>query len=233
MGGLCESKKGSINTKPEFQEPINNNLYNLEYICQINTSKIKGIGAFLKIIIDNNKTFYCLITNIELNKKELLDSNENIEVYYDNLQYKFIIKLNENKRFLRYYKEINTMVIQILKDIDNVSEKYFLTPKPTYENLVGEKIYITQIIDNKKFNGFKGEIKNVEENKFTHSVDVKNGFSGNAVFLENTHEFIGINLESKLNDNENFGYFLSEIKIILNSKRIDFSKILLFHPNYK
>ena len=128
MGGLCDSKKGSIIIKPEFPE-INNNLYNLKYICQIDSPRIKGIGAFLKIIIDNNKIFYCIITNIELNKKELSELKENIEVYYDNLQYKFIINLNENKRFLRYYKEINTTIIQILKNIDNIPENYFFTPK--------------------------------------------------------------------------------------------------------
>ena len=127
MGGLCDSKKGPIIIKPEFQEPISNNLYNLKYICQIDSPRIKGIGAFLKIIIDNNKIFYCIITNIELNKKELSELKENIEVYYDNLQYKFIINLNENKRFLRYYKDINTTVIQILLNIDinSAQENYF------------------------------------------------------------------------------------------------------------
>ena len=129
MGGLCDSQKGPNIIKPEFQEPISNNLYNLKYICQIDSPRIKGIGAFLKIIIDNNKTLYYLITNIELNKKELSELNENIEVYYDDLQYKFIINLNENNRFLRYYKEINTTIIQILKDIDNIPENYFFTPK--------------------------------------------------------------------------------------------------------
>ena len=194
----------------------NNNIYKLKYICQINSSKKKGIGAFLKIAIDS-KPFYCIIANIELNKEELLKLNENIEVNYNNLQNKFIINLKENKRFLRYYKEINITIIQILINIDSVSENYFFLPKATYENLEGEKIYIAHISKDNQCNNFRGEIKKVEENKFIHSVDVKNGFSGNFVFLENK-EFIGINLEGKIDDNENYGYFLNEIKSLLMLK---------------
>ena len=111
MGGTCDCGD-------------NNNIYKIKYICQINSSRIKGIGAFLKIAI-NSKPFYCVITNIKLNEQELLKVDENIEVNYNNLQNKFIITLKENERILRYNKEINITIIKILINIDNVSENYF------------------------------------------------------------------------------------------------------------
>ena len=218
MGGICESKS-NINYA---NKDSNNNIYNLNYICQINSPRIKGIGLFLKIFIDD-KILYCIITNTKLNKKELSDLNESIEVYYNynTVQRKFIINLNENNRFLRYYENINTTVIQILIKKDDVPENYFFSPRPNYENLGGEKIYISQISDDNKC---CGEITKVNKNKFTYSVNEKNGSLGNFVFLENTNELIGINLERKINDNENYGYFLSEINNLLMSNKVDKSE---------
>jgi hypothetical protein len=81
----------------------------------------------------------------EFNEKEL-QLNESIEVYYNNKQNHFSINLKKNKRFLRYYNDINTTIIEILidKDKDNVPENYFFLLK-NYENLVGEEINIIQI----------------------------------------------------------------------------------------
>ena len=221
MGEVCDCGKKNNKENRQFKiDSISNNnlynMYNLNYICHIKSSKINRIGSFLKIAIDN-ELFYCIITNIELNKEELLKVDESIEVYYNKRQDISIINLKENERFLRYYKDINTTVIQILIDKDNIPEDYFFLPKSTYGNLVDKKIYIIQISDDNKYNKFQGEIKNIKENKFTHSANVKNGFSGNYVFLESINEFIGINLESKKNDNEGNGYFLSEIESLLKN----------------
>ena len=227
MGTICDSKKNIVKIGQEKPKQ-DNNIFNLNYICLI-SSPIKGIGFFLKIDIDN-KPFYCIITNIEFNKKELLDLNENIEVYFNGLQNKFIINLKEKKRFLRFYKDINTTVIQILLNIDinSAQENYFFSPRTTYEDFVGKKIDITQISEDNKYNIFKGEIKKINENLFTHSANVKNGFLGNFIILENTYEFIGINLERKTDENENYGYFLSKIKNLLMPKKI----IILDNKNY-
>lgn len=169
--GLCDSTRN-----------ININIFNYYYICQISTPRITGIGAFLKITV-YSKPFYCIITNIELNKKELLELNENIEVNYNCLQNKFIINLKENERFLRYYKDFNITIIQILIDIDSISENCFISPKSTYENLVEEKIYISQISKGNKYSSFfKGKIKKINGNIFTYFTNVKNGFLGNFIF---------------------------------------------------
>jgi hypothetical protein len=137
MGGICETKRNidGINQPIQIQSDRNNKIYYLNYICHISSPRIKGIGFFLKIFIDD-KPLYCIITNFELNKKDLSDLNESIEVYYNynNLQKKFIINLNENNRILRYDKSINTTVIQILIKKDNVPENYFFPPRPNYEN---------------------------------------------------------------------------------------------------
>ena len=82
--------------------------YNLNYICQISSTRIKVIGFFLKISTFS-KEFYCIIPNIEFNEKEL-QLNESIEVYYNNKQNHFSINLKKNKRFLRYYM----ILIQLL-----------------------------------------------------------------------------------------------------------------------
>ena len=74
--------------------------------------------------------FYCLLLNEKVIKKELLNNNININISYGNELKPKNINLNNNKRYMKSFTDIDLdiTVIEILDDND-ISKDYFFNPE--------------------------------------------------------------------------------------------------------
>ena len=198
---------------------IDNSLYNLykvcKSVCKIRISNRTGSGFLIKLFRENNP-FYCLITNEHVIKKDEIESNKKIEIYYDNQNEIREIELNKDKRFIRdyLYMNIDAVVIEIIKE-DNINEIYFLLPNIEYINgydiYENERIYIPQYPLGKELSNSKGKIKSIKNYEFSHLASTKPGSSGSPIFIEETIKVIGIHKQGKKDNSENYGNFIGPI----------------------
>ena len=122
---------------------INKYIYTVSpSICKIKCLNRKGTGFFIKIKKSNEEELYCLMTNEHVLTKEIVESKENIQIFYDHESEEKIINLNKYKRFIKEFTEmdIDIIVIQILNE-DNIDKKYFLSPYigKISNDLIGKK----------------------------------------------------------------------------------------------
>lgn len=115
-----ETSKSKNNTNIKEEKIINENisedseskkidrgLFNaFSSICKIiilneNNNK-SGIGFLIKLFRKDNP-FYCLMTNESLINKEIIESNKEIEIYYNYNKKKKALILNENERYIKEY----------------------------------------------------------------------------------------------------------------------------------
>ena len=122
------------------EEEINEVIYKNSEIKEIDKSLNKVCKSICKIIFKNRfatgfliklfikeKELYCLITNQHVIEKEMVESNEFIDVYY-NYEDKWIkIKLDKIQRLIKYDLEKDFTIIEIIPN-DKIKEKYFLLP---------------------------------------------------------------------------------------------------------
>ena len=185
-------------------------------ICIIVTPRDECRG-FLILLYKGEKSFLCLICNKHDILSELAKFNETIEVYYDNKNKKIKIDLNINERFIKGYKNIDLILIEILPD-DHINEDFFLLPCLDYINetndLKGENIYIPQF-HRKEYKGYYyGKINKINDYEFTYipkknydSLDkIYSDSYGLPIFLSDTTQVIGI--YSKGNKQEIFGILI-------------------------
>ena len=112
-------------------ENIDSHLTNVsKSICKlkIQTSNqiIRGTGFLLRFNI-NQESFYCLMSNEHVIRKDIINNNNIINISYDS-EFRFVnIKLDSNKRYIKCFKDIglDITVVEIL-DEDNISKDYFL-----------------------------------------------------------------------------------------------------------
>ena len=80
------------------------------------------------------------MTNEHVIKKEMIESKEIININY-NYEEKWIkIKLDENKRFILYDKDMDVTIIEI-KEVDKIKYKYFLIPNINIIDYINKDIY--------------------------------------------------------------------------------------------
>ena len=166
--------------------------------------------------------------NEQVVKKEIVESKENIQIFYDHESEEKTIELNRDKRFIKEYTEIDIdiIVIQILNE-DNVDKKYFLSPYigKISTNLKGNSIYITQFPKGKNLSYSTGKITKISGYELAHNAATDKGSSGSPIFLENTQEVIGIHKQGSLEKLENYGNFLYPvIESIKSNNKIDNKK---------
>ena len=198
---------------------IDNSIYNLykvcKSVCKIRISNRTGSGFLIKLFRENNP-FYCLITNEHVIKKDEIDSNKKIEIYFDNQSEIREIELNKDKRFIRdyLYMNIDAIVIEIIKE-DNINENYFLLPNLEYINgyniFINKGIYIPQYPNGEDLSFSKGIINSINNYEFSHLASTQQGSSGSPIFILNTTKVIGINKQSKKDKSENYGNFIGPI----------------------
>ena len=166
--------------------------------------------------------------NEQVVKKEIVESKENIQIFYDHESEEKIIDLNKYKRFIKEFTEmdIDIIVIQILNE-DNIDKKYFLSPYigKISNGLIGKNIYITQFPKGKSLSYSNGKITKIEDYELTHNAGTDKGSSGSPIFLENNMEVIGIHKQGNLVKPENYGNFLYPIiESIKSNNKIDNKK---------
>ena len=196
--------------------PINNFLYEIyKSICKI---IIRGriASGFLLKLYKRDEPFYCLMTNEHVITPEMIENQEEIEIYYDNQKNRNKIVLNKEERFIRDYMFLNidAIVIEILNK-DDINDYFFLTPNLDYINdfdeLVNKKISITQFPKGGGLCHSEGEIKSIIQYEFTHLASTKSGSSGSPIFLDGVPFVVGIHKQGKKDGTENYGDFIGPI----------------------
>ena len=137
-----EIRNEVINKNSEIKE-IDKSLHKVcKSICKIIYQNNFATGFLIKLYKEETELF-CLMTNQHVITKEMIDSNEIIDVNY-NYEDKWIkIKLDAHQRFIKYDLEMDITIVEIIPD-DKIKEKYFLLPNLNQKNCINEDIYIMQ-----------------------------------------------------------------------------------------
>jgi len=188
----------------------------LKSICKIKIETILGTiigtGFLLKFYIDQ-EIFYCLVSiEYVINNDIILNNNIIIYISYDNEFKKANIKLENKKRYMKSFTNIESdiTIVEII-DEDKISKDYFLFPElETMINneLINNNIYIPQFAGGKELVNARGIIKEINNNEFTHLANTEKGSSGSPIFLENSIDVIGIHKEGNKDKTENYGDFI-------------------------
>ena len=177
-------------------------------VCKIITNDKQGTGFFIKLCKDN-KDFYCLMTNENLISKEMVNLKQTIKISYNNELEIKEIKLNEDERYIKDYKNMNIdiIIIEIIKK-DEIKEKLFLLPYLGDNNiLINKKINIIQY-PRGCLSFSSGKILNIDKYEIIHDGNTDFGSSGSPIFLENTEFVVGIHKECSKEKRENYGDLL-------------------------
>ena len=184
-----------------------------------------GSGFFIKLFINENELF-CLMTNEHVIKEEMIKSHETIIVNYGFENELIQIKLDQSKRFIKYFPQkddnIDITIIEILED-DNVKKEYFLLPNLNNINNINDKeIYIPQYPAKENISYSKGKIKSININNYEiiHNASTKPGSSGSPIFLKDTKEVIGVHKQGSIRKiNENYGTLMYKILQLLKKEK--------------
>ena len=165
----------------------------------------------------------------------MINNKNTIQVYYNIENNNINIKLDQNERYIKTFKEykVDATVIQI-RSKDNIYKDYFLEPELGYDNnsLEKKEIFIPQFPGFKTIKNARGIIKNINSNnpyEFTHLAKTQEGSSGSPIFLKGDKKVMGIHKEGDINLQENYGDFIApiisiltnDIMNILNKKQIN------------
>ena len=119
-------RKNEVETANSEIKEVDLNLNEVcKSICKIIYKNKFGTGFFIKLYM-NEKELLCLMTNEHVINKDMIESKEMIDVKY-NCEKKWIkIKLDEKERFIKYNKEFDFSIIEIIKD-DEIKKNFFIT----------------------------------------------------------------------------------------------------------
>ena len=213
--GLCVS----VNERKIEQLKLDRNLYEVcQSLCEINTTnlntKLVGLGFLIKLEIEKYPTLW-LMTNI---KKEVLESNESIDFFYNIRKKNIKIKL-EGRYIEDYtYMGLDITIIQILS-IDRIKEKYFLLPNIEYANdynkLKNKNIYVPQQPKEVIIDYVIATIDDINKNELSYNAGALPGLPGTPIILDKTKEVIGIFNKGHADKKENYGDLIYPIIISL------------------
>ena len=188
-------------------------------ICKIIYKNKFGTGFFIKLYMEE-KELLCLMTNEHVIEKDMIESKEIIDVKY-NCEKKWIkIKLDEKKRFIKYNKEMDFTIVEMIAD-DKIKDKYFLLPNINNIDYINKDIYIVQFPESKKLSYSNGKIKDVNNFEIIYDASTKSGSSGSPILIKNTTEVIGIHKQGSNIKKENYGTLINSIIQILNNNKKD------------
>ena len=220
-------KECEILTSPfEPADTINKNVS--KAICkikiQVKSEIIFGSGFLFKTFIDQ-EYFYCLITCEHVISNDIiLNNNNNINIYYDNQEKICNLTLDQNKKYIKTFKDINLdiTVIEILEK-DNIPKEYFIynpyldLDNIDYNELINNEIYIPQYPKGKDLVNARGKIIEIDKYEFTHLASTETGSSGSPIFLKDSINVIGIHKEGNNDKSENYGDFIYPIINIIKN----------------
>ena len=215
--GICESKLNNrineVEIKNSELKQIDKNILKVgPSVCKIITKLSDGTGFLIQLNINNNKLF-CLMTNEHVIQREMVANKENVEIKYDYESKGIKINLDNTKRLIKDFQEINidAIIVEILPK-DNIEENYFLSPEiDNIKNIKDNRIYIPQYPAGNNFCYSTGYIEEIKGIEITHKSTTKNGSSGSPIFLENSIKVIAIHKEGNKTKPENYGNFIYPI----------------------
>ena len=181
-------------------------------ICKIIANKFFGTGFLIKFNI-NNSIIFCLMTNEHILKREMVENKDDIEIKYDYERKGFYITLDNTKRIIKDFLDINidAIIVEILPE-DNIGINYFLEPEININNdIINKPIFIPQYPAGNKFCYSTGFIKKINNIEIVHNSSTICGSSGSPIFLENSIKVICIHKQGNINKKENYGNFIYPI----------------------
>ena len=177
-----------------------------------NYLKLRGTGIGLYILG---------ATEVTQKAQENIDSKQQINIYFGKSgnEEKAIILLDNKKRLIKTYEDLDVTIIQILRE-DNIKEKRFLYPDLNYKN-TGFSIYkdsqvFTAGYPNVEFYKEGRHIssgvitKIVDQFNFEHNCDTRKGSSGSPI-INLFKLVIGIHFGGDKKNEKNFGTFIGAI----------------------
>ena len=195
----------------------------IQYISKESTI-INGTGFFIKLeTSDHNRPLYCIMTNEHVITRNVINSNIEIEVIYDN-QHEHLILILDNNRFIRIYDYLNIDAVIIEIKPEEVDKKYFLLPNINlnegYEDLKNQLITIVQFPEGKDLNYSVGKIIDINEisKEIMHKSGTKKGSSGSPIFIKESRNVLGIHKQGNIKKLVNYGNL---IKPILDSIKLE------------
>ena len=214
-----EERKNEVETKNSEIKKIDLNLHEvLKSVCKIIYKNEFGTGFFIKLFKDD-KELLCLMTNEHVIRKEMVESNEIIDIKYNYEKKWMKIKLDEKERYILYNKEMDITIIEIISN-DKIKDKYFLLPNINKIDYINKDIYIVQYPGGDDLSYSEGKIKDIKNYEIILDASTKSGSSGSPILLKDTTEIIGILKEGNDYNNENYGILISSFIKILNYKKI-------------
>jgi hypothetical protein len=187
-------------------------------IIRTKSEMIKGTGFFLKIPLDLEE-FYCLLSNEHVIKQDIINTNNNIYISYDN-EYEINLKLDPSKRYIKSFIDegLDITVIEILEE-DKISKDHFLYNELLIDDnkLINSQIYIPQYAKGKELVNARGKIIKINKYEFTHLANTEYGSSGSPIFLINSERVIGIHKESNRDQTKNYGDFIYPVIDIIKN----------------
>ena len=202
-----------------------NEIYNKASESNVLNSSVKiiinpynfGSGFFIHFKKNNGNKFNCLMTNQHVITPEIIKNKEKIKIFYENEKKNLIIELDQEDRFIKYYKdslEIDATVIQIL-DKDNIEDNYFLEPNYDYKNgyrkFKFETISIAQYPLGKELSMSTGIITNINKIALSYNASTLEGSSGGPIVLKGSDKVLGIHKGGSEGKQENYGYFIDPV----------------------
>ena len=224
--GACDGGGNKRNNEVETGNPMNEVDIDLNRVlpsvCKVKVKNLNGTGFFIKLY-QNYKELFCFLTNEHVIKKEFIQSNETIYIYYDYENKYNKIKLNQSERFIKCNEDLDVTIIEIIKS-DNVEDKYFLIPNLD-NNFVNQEIYVAQYPGGKLCYSY-GNIKEIDDYELTHDAGTTFGSSGSPICLKGTTKVIGIHKQGNIEKIENYGTLIHPIIELLQNEGND-KKIVL------
>ena len=210
-----------------------NNVYNIckstvQIKYQNNNSSLTASGFFIKFQ-KSNQPFFCLMTNDHCINNSMMINKEEILILYENKKKELKIKLNQEERLMKSFKNyedfsLDITIIQIIEK-DQISEDYFLLPNldyiDKYDFLIGEGITIPQFPFGGELQMSKGEIKVINYNdkkyEFCHTASTLMGSSGSPIILQGKESVLGLHKAGNTTLEINYGDFIGPIIKIINT----------------
>ena len=192
-----------------FNETISRSL------CRIYISKSnKGTGFFCKIptiTTNNNKFFYCLITNYHIINENSLSMVNQMNLCIRDKNY--TLSLNKS-RIIYSNSEYDIMILEILNE-DNLDNTYFLNINDYINcSYINQEIYLLHNFNNSLS---RGKILKASDIEFSHTCK---GSSGSPIINISQNKVIGIH-KGFSREKGNYGIMMKTIiKDLYNKEKI-------------
>ena len=158
------NKINEVEIRESVKEVDINLLEVCKSICKILLPGGAATGFFIKLYKDE-KELLGLMTNEHVIKKEMIESNEIVDIYYNCEKNWSKIKLDKTKRYIAYNKNLDIIFIEI-KSENKIKEKYFLLPNMNNIDYINKDIYIVQYPEGKNLSHSDGKIKDIKDINF-------------------------------------------------------------------